>query len=253
MTEEVKTESVPIEGQVSPPAEKVEAEVPQPLTEERVQQLINEATQRAIEQGKDLGKREMQGIKDREVAQIKRQVDLEKRRASVYETGFSDLDEDTRSQIESRKLKSENEFYRTQREQEEAQRQQEIYFERLNQSLKDEVTSMGVDPADARIDFAQDAPDYFEGRKRFTASLAKIVKAERESLERTALDKAEERFKKLETEFRKEHGLDSQDTSTGEGVVSASDADFMASFGAGDLKVTKENIARYEEIKKKYY
>ena len=44
-------------------------------------------------------------------------------------------------------------------------------------------------------------------------------------------EEAEDRFKQLETDFRKEHGLDSQDTASGTGVVDQSDADFMAAEG----------------------
>jgi len=259
-TEKVVKEPVSIEEPVSTtksPEEVEEKVESQPLTEERVQQLIAEATQKAtqeaIEMGKSLGKREMQAIKDREVAQVKRQADILERRAKAYETGFSDLDEDSRARLETRKLQSENEYFKIREQEEEARRQQEVYFERLNQSLKNEVTSMGIDPSDSRIDYATDAGDYFEGRKRFTDSLAKIVRAEKESLEKTTLQKAEERFKELEVAFRKEHGLDLQDTTTSAGVVNQSDADFMAAWGAYELPDNKENRARYEEIKKKFY
>ena len=260
MTQEPKasTEQVP-QGQVSPPVVSPVAlpvtppVAPPPLTEERIQQLIAEATKKAIEEGKTLGKREMQGIKDKEVAEVKRKADLAERRAKSYESSFTDLDEDTRSRVEQQKTKGELEFYKAREQEEEARKQQEEYVERLNQSLKEEVSVLGIDPADKRIDYASDAKDYFEGRKRFSASLAKVVKEDKENLEKTLVQKAEDRFKQMETDFRKKHGLDSQDTTTSPGVVNQSEADFMAAFGAYELPDTKENRARYEEIKKKYY
>uniref|UniRef100_A0A6M3JB86 Uncharacterized protein n=1 Tax=viral metagenome TaxID=1070528 RepID=A0A6M3JB86_9ZZZZ len=247
-TEQVSKETVSTTGDT-----KAVTTQPPTLTEERVQQLIAEATLKAVEQGKTLGKREMQAIKDREVGEIKRKADLAERRAKSYETGFTDLDEDTRSRIETQKAKSELDFYKSREQEEETKKQQEAYFERLNQSLKDEVTALGVDPSDKRIDYAEDAKDYFDGRKRFSESLSKIIKSEKENLEKSLLSKADERFKALETDFRKQHGLDSQDTTTPTGVVNESEADFMAKFGSGELPTNKVNVKRYEEIQKKHY
>ncbi len=234
--------------------EKVETKVEtQPLTEERIQQLIAEATQKAVEQGKNLGRREMQAIKDKEVAEIKRKADLAERRVKAVDASLTDLDEETRAKVEHQKQKVELESYRTREQEDESRRQQEAYYEKLNQSLKDEVTSLGIDPSDKRIDYAEDAKDYFDGRKRFSDSLAKIVKSEKETLEKTLVTKAEERFKQMEADFRKQHGLDSHDTTTSTGVVTESEADFMAAFGRGDLPVNQVNLKRYEEIKTKHY
>ena len=252
-TEQTLTETVSNE-----PDKKETQETPQPLTEERIQQLIAEATQKAIEQGKTLGRREMQGIKDREVADIKRRADLAERRSVAYERGLGELDEETRARLTQQRLQGENEYYKTREQEEEVRRQQEIYIQQLDQSLKDEVASLGIDPSDKRVDYASDVnipglPGYFEGRKRFSESLTKILKAEKESADKTALDKAEARFKQLESEFRKQNGLDSQDTTAQTGVLNQSDADFMADWGNYKLPDTKENRARYDGIKKKYY
>ena len=247
-TEQASEEQVS-SGDTTQTTEQVE----QPLTKEAVQQLIAEETQKAIEKGRDLGRRELQSIKDREVAEIKRRADIAEKRARAYETSFTDLDEDTRSRVEQQRTRGELDYYKSREQEEEIRRQQEAYFERLNQSLKGEVTALGIDPSDTRIDYAQDAKDYFEGRKRFSESLAKIVKTERDNLEKTALQKAEERNKQLEADLRKKYGLDSQDTAASAGVVNQSDADFMADWGAYRLPDTKENRVRYEQIKKKYY
>lgn len=247
-TEQVSNETVS-SGETT---QKTETKV-EPLTEERIQQLIAEATQKAIEQGKVLGKREMQSIKDREVAEVQRKAELAESRAKAYETNLTDLDEETRAKLEAGKKNGELDYYKTRIQEEESRKQQEAYYEKLNQSLKDEVSVLGIDPSDSRIDYATDAPDYFEGRKRFSASLAKIVKQDKEKTSQDVMKQAEERFKKLEADFRKEHGLDSQDTTTSKGVVDQSDADFMAAWGDYRILDSAKNRERYEAIKKKYY
>ena len=247
------TEPVSTQEPVSQPVPEVKKVEPQPLTEDRVQQLIAEATKKAIEEGKTLGKREMQGIKDREVADIKRKAEIAERRARIYEGSFEGLDEDTKAQLELRRLRGETELYRTRAQEDTAQRQQEEQAKRLEQSLKDEVTALGIDPTDKRIDYANDAKDYFDGRKRFSESLSKIVKDDRTTLAKTLKTEADNNFKKMEAEFRKKYGLDSQDTTTSAGVVDKSDADFMTAWGNYDVPDTKENRTRYENIKKKYY
>jgi len=237
------------EEQVSQETQKEEVKTEQPLTAEQVRQIAEEAAASAYQRGR----REMQGIKDREVADVKRQADLAEKRSKAYEAAFGNLDEDTRLQMEQQKLRGENEYYRSREQEDLIRRQQEEYIGRLQQSLKDEAKAMGIDPGDNRIDYANDASDYFEGRKRFTESLAKITQEERNKLEQTAIQKAEERFKQLETEFRKEHGLDAQDNSQGAGNIIQSDAEFMDAFGRGELPVSKENLKRLEEIQNKNY
>ncbi len=255
--ENVQAEQTSTEETTSTTAEtteKVEGETAkeQPFSEEqeaRMQQLMAEATSKA----KDEGKREMQGIKDREVAGANRRAKQAEALSSAYQSGFGDLDEETRKEVETVKMRGENQFYKTQQQEDEARRQQESYYASLNQSLRDEVSNMGIDPTDSRIDYAPDAPNYFEGRKRFSDSLAKAVKVKNDDLEKTLIQKAEDKFKELDTAFRKEHNLDSQDTATSGGVVNQSDADFMAKFGDGSLPLTKENRARYADIKSKHY
>jgi len=254
------TEPVSTEEPVSPPAEKVEKEIPpaekQELTEERVQQMIAEATERAVEEAKNAGRRELQSQQDRNKAELTRankRAEIAERRAKVYEGSFSDLDEDTRDRLERQRLAGENEFYRTREQEEAALRQQEETARVMEKSLRDEVTALGIDPTDKRLDYAPDATSYFEGRKRFSDSVARVVKAEKENLEKGVLQKAEEQSKRLEADFRKKYGLDSQDTTTQTGVVNQSDADFMTAYGAGDLPVNAANQKRYEGIQKKYY
>ena len=245
-TEKVEQEPVSTEEQVSQEAEKVEATTEQPLTEERVLQLIAKRESQA----REAGRREMQGIKDREVAEVKRRADLAERRSNY---DFSNLDEDTRSQLEFQRMRGENEYYKGREQEEEGRRQQEAYFASLENLKSEHLKRYKIDPSDSRIDLGNSQDDFISGWNKFDASVNRIVESEREKLEKTAVEKAEERFKQLEADFRKEHGLDSQDTTSATGVVNQSDADFMAGWGAYELPDTKENRERYEKIKQKYY
>lgn len=221
---------------------------PAPLSREEVQKLIEQKS----EEWKNIGKREMQAIKDREVAEVKRKADLAERRARSLDAGLSTLDEETRAKLEHTKTQGELDYYRSRDQQEEYAKQQEVYKAKLFQSLRDEVTAMGLNPDDKRIDFAQDSTDYFEGRKRFSESTSKILKAEKDAQEKTILSKAEERQKQLESEFRKKYGLDSHDTTSSAGVVNQTDADFLKKWGDYEIPSTPENLKRYAEIVKKY-
>lgn len=231
---------------VSPSAEppkplEPQAQPPQPLTEERIQQLIAEATQRAIEQGKQLGKREMQSIKDREVAEISRKARLAESKARAYDSSFANLDEDTRSALEQAKLKGENKYYQDVFQEEENRRNQEAYANQLRQSLKEEATALGIDPNDNRIDYALDEGDYFKGRQRFTGSLSKIIKANQD----TATKQMQDNFKAMEMNLRKELGLDAVPPSSGAGV-DTSEATFIKEYNAG-LKNSSADHKRARE------
>lgn len=246
-TEQVsKTEPVSPEAKVETQKIEVKPEqTPQPLTKDQIQQLITEQV--------DLAKRQLQSEKDRAVNEIKREADrklrLAESRARAYESTLENAGDDLRPVAETAKAKAETQYYKEFYDQTEQERQVTRYREQFLQSLKEEVVALGIDPNDKTIDYAEDAPDYFTGRKRFTESTTKILKAREVESEK----KLDDRLKQFETEFRKKHGLDSQDTTSATGVVNQSDADFMTAFGNGSLPVNKANLTRYEELKKKYY
>jgi len=233
------------------PEVKVEtAETKAPvLSEESIKKIIAEQFEGQMYRIKDSAKTTVR----KELDEALRRAKLAEDKAKIYEGSFNDLDEDSREKLELRKLRAETQLYKTREQQEQAQRQQEEQRLKLEQSLKDEAESLGIDPTDKRLDYAHDAKDYFEGRKRYTESLSKIVKENRANLESTLKKEAEDRFRQFETDFRKKYNLDSQDTTTSAGVVDKSDADFMSAFGAGDLPANKENLTRYEKIQKTYY
>jgi len=248
MTEEtVKQEPVSVEEPVS--EVKPEVEVPkeepkeQPFSEEqeaRMQQLIAQATSTAEEKGR----REMQGIKDKEVAEANRRARLAQNEVASYKSSFSGLDEDTQKDVELARYREQDKYFQSTAQEETQKQQQEAYYQRMNETLIEEVKSWGVEPEDKRIDYASDAPDYFTGRRRFSDSLQKVVRENQKKAE----EKQTEDFKTLESKLRKDLGLDSVDTTTGSGGGSDSDAEFKKGLGDGSIPLNKVSMARAKKL-----
>ena len=241
-----ETTSKETEEKVETKEEKEEQSKEQPLSEEqeaRVQQLVAEAATKAVTEAKEAGRRQLQGEQDRNRNAEKR-ARLAESRVSAYETSFKGLDEDTQKDIELAKLREQDKYYQS-TTQEETQRQQEAaYYQRMNDSLSEEVKSWGVEPNDKRIDYASDAPDYFTGRKRFSDSLQKIIRDDQKKAE----EKQTADFKNLESKLRKDLGLDSVDTTAGGGGGSDSDAEFKKGLGDGSIALNKETMARAKKL-----
>lgn len=213
------------------------------LTEERVQQLITEATATAVAKAEEAGRRNLQSEQDRN-RNVDRRARLAESRVKSIETSLSGLDEDTQKDIELARYREQDKFYQSSA-QEEAQREKEkAYFQQMNDSLMEEVKSWGVEPDDKRIDFASDAPDYFTGRKRFTDSLQKIVREN----QRVADEEQVQKFKDLEKGLRKDLGLDSVDTTAGSGGEGDSDAVFKKGLGDGSIPLNKTNMERARKL-----
>jgi len=202
----VQTDAVP-EGTTLPEAEKPQ---PQPLTEERIQQIVAEQT--------ELAKREIQSVKDRarnEVAEAQRRARLAEAEAVSYKSSFTGLDEETQRDVELRQLRGRDRFYQQQQQLEEQGRQQDMLGKKLQDSLKSHLDSLGIDLNDKRIDWAKDEPEYIAGRSKFDASIAKILKENAKMSEKTQTDK----FAEMERKLRVDLGLDSVDTSISAGVT----------------------------------
>lgn len=214
---------------------------PQPFTPEqdaKLQQMLSEASSTA----KEAGRREMQGIKDREVATADRKARLAESKSAGYESSFANLDEDTRKDVELAQLKSRDQYYQS-RESEETQRQQVAAFDQsFHTNLNQFITSMGVDPNDKGIDWGDDATDYLAKQQRVLSSVAKIQKVNAKVTE----DKKTQDFKELEAKLRKDLGLDSVDTSTSAGISKGIPTD-MGTFRGW---VDSLSQAEYKEKKK---
>ena len=186
------------------PLPEVETPQPQPLTaeqESRVAQLVTEQ----LEAAKETGRREMQGKKDREVADAQRRTRYAEDSLGRVRGRYSELEPEARQTLENEDLRGELNFYRTRDAQEAQERQAITFTQTLNASLLAHLEDLGIDPHDKRIDWANDATDFVQGQSRFNKSVAKIVKEDKSKVHREADEKL--------AKERKEQGLDSVDTS----------------------------------------
>lgn len=211
--------------------------------EARMQQLITNATSQA----KEDGRREMQGIKDREVSALTRRAESAEGRANSYQSSLSGLDEDTQRDAQLNYYKSQEQVYQSQAQQETQKQQQDANYSAMQQSITDEVKTRGIDPKDSRIDYAQDA-DYVTGRRRFNESLVRIEQDNRQKADTESQKKITDQMAEMERKLRKDMGLDSVDTTTGEGGNVDDDADFKKGIGDGSLPLNKENMARAKKL-----
>ena len=234
------------------PPESQTTPAPAPLTKESVAQMIADATATAIEQAKELGKRELQGAQDRNKAEIARA----ERRANIAEaalkgarTHAQSIDPEVAKELELAELRA-REQGRTQYEQEEltAESQEKFHVEFLARQQKF-ITDLGIDPKDKRIDWAGDAKDYLEAMERVQGSVAKIQKENVKTLQ----DKLDARLKSLEAKVNQANtDANSVNTELPGGAPAGSDAEFMKQFGAGTVPATKENVARVQKIQNSY-
>ncbi len=246
MTEEtVNQEQTSTEETTSQETETTQTEQSQerPLTEERVQQLVAEATAKAVTDAKEAGRRQLQGEQDRNTNAEKR-ARLAEGKVSAYETSFKGLDEETQKDIELARLREQDKHYQS-TAQEDAQRQQDTtFYQRMNEGVLVALDSLGIPRDDKRIDWGAGSQDYIEARSRFDSSVAKIISADRKVTE----DKMKGDFKTLESNLRKELNLDSVDTTTGSSGGDDSDAGFKKGIGDGSLPLNKENMARARKL-----
>ena len=208
-----------------------------------MQQLVAEATAKAVTDAKEAGRRQLQGEQDRNTNAEKR-ARLAEGKVSAYETSFKGLDEETQKDIELARLREQDKHYQS-TAQEDAQRQQDTtFYQRMNEGVLVALDSLGIPRDDKRIDWGAGSQDYIEARSRFDSSVAKIISADRKVTE----DKMKGDFKTLESNLRKELNLDSVDTTTGSSGGDDSDAGFKKGIGDGSLPLNKENMARARKL-----
>ena len=243
----VQQEPVSTTEQVSSTAQTTEPVVvaPQPLTEEKVAQMITEATEKAVKEAKELGKRELQSAQDRNKVELAKAS----RRAQIAETVLGaarqGLDPEVAKELELAEYRAKEQGRVTVEQEEELARQQTEFHEKFQTNLNQFITNLGVDPKDERIDWAADAKDYLEAQQRILASAA-LIQKENIKATQTSL---ETRLKALEAKVKAEEiEANSVETSTSQGVVAGSDAEFIKNFAADKIPLTKANVARYHKI-----
>lgn len=249
------TEPVSPVEPVSPTAETLPEPAkpaePQPLTAEAVQQMIAEATARAVAEAKELGRRELQGEQDRNKAELARA----QRRAQVAESTLGtarrqlqSADPETAKEFELAELRAERQGRMTMEQEEAMMRQQAEFHQQFHTNLTQFITGLGVDPNDQRIDWAGDASNYLDAQQRVLDSVSKIQK---ENIQATQSG-LEKRLKELEAKVGESTTeANSVDTTTPQ-VVAGSDAEFIKLWGSGELPSTKENFERAQKIQSQY-
>lgn len=228
----------PPEAGVKPP----EAQA-QPITEERLQQLL-------AQQAETL-KRSLQSEKDKAVAEVRREAEkalrrerLEKDAIKASLKGYdADSGKSPQEALELAELRARDQVYQ-QSEVEEAQRKQsEAYNQQLRASLVDSLKELEIDLEDKRVDWGEGAPDYLTGRSRFDKSVAKIVRENR-TKEKDSLEK---RLKDVELRINKE--ANSVDTSVSGSASMESIPTDMAQFKEWIAKLPqKEYEAKQAKI-----
>lgn len=222
---------------------------PLALTEERVQQMIAEATALAVSEARELGRRELQSAQDRNRAELGRANQRTRIAEGVLGTArmrIQTLDPDVAKEMELAELRAKEQGRTTMEQEELAVRQQSDFHQGFIDRQYQFITDLGIDPKDKRIDWAGDAQNYLEAMERIQRSAVKIQKEIVQTL-RTGL---EARLKKLEVKENEE--ANSVNTAASPGAVAGSDAEFMKRFGSGDIEMSKESTARYNKIVKSY-
>jgi len=207
----VNEELTSTEETVSPEAEPKPQE--QPFSDAQtsaIQQLIAEQTGQA----KEAGRREMQGIKDREIADAQRRARSAEDAAARVRGRYENLDPDARQALENEDLRAENLAFKQREQQGLFESQRATEEQALVQALMEHLSDMGIDPKDTRIDWAQEATTRAEGLRKFNKSVAQIAKEDASANAKEAEQDAKDKL----AQERKEAGLDSTDTGTLPGV-----------------------------------
>ena len=238
----VQTDATSKEGEALPEgAEKQTQE--QPLTEERIKQIVAEATATATE----AAKREIQSAKDkarREVEDAQARAMLAEDSLAVVEERFKETDP---QEAELARLRA-RDLHHTKMDAVTRQRQQaEVFDKSFQENINQFITNAGIDPNDKRIDWGVDARDYLSKQQRILTSVGKIQQENQTKTQKTLEDGLSQKQKDFEAKIRKDLGLDTEETGVSPGVGGTDEA-FLEKFGKGELPYTKENVDRAKKI-----
>lgn len=224
-----------LEEPVSPPAETPPETPPaeeQPLTKEQVQQMISEASAQAIEQGKEAGRREMQGTKDREVAEANRKAREAQADANAYKTSFGGLDEEARKDAELARYQSRDRESQQLVAEDERRQMYQNTLDTFETNMTQYIADSGLNPKD--IDMGKQDDPLLTRQQNI---LSQVGKKQKELSTAAEADME----KRIEAKLRKDLQLDSE---VPPGSSGGSDQAFIDGMEDGSLPVTKENEAR---------
>lgn len=220
----------------------------EPLTAEAVQKMIAAETARVLAEAKEAGRRELQSQQDRnraEALKLAQRARTAETSLSAVKSRLSELDPETAKDLELSELRAQRGMW-SQAEQEEQIRQQQAEFQnQFRQRQTQYIQSLGLDPGDKRIDWADDAANYLDAMTRTLNSVAQLQKEQVQTVKaglEKRLSELQEGMKKLNID------VNSVSTTASQGAGPGSDADFLSKFADGTLPLSKENMARYKKI-----
>lgn len=246
-TEENTEEPKQDDGQEAAQTQKAEALSNEQL--EVVRRLIADSTSDAVEKAKDVGRRELQSQQDKnkaEAARLERRAKAAEAALKATQRTLEELDPDAASKAELARYKAQEQELSLTEQQEEALKTQQEFHQQFQNNLTQFITSLGIDPKNEKIDWAEDAKNYLEAQQRVLKSVADI---QSESLKE--YKNLEKRLKEDEKEKAEEskREANSVETTTSQGdVARMSDADFYKKFANGELPMNKTNKTRAEKI-----
>lgn len=190
--------------------EKEETKEPsqtQPLSQE-VQSEIQKIVSQTLDEAKEQARREIQSTKDK----AKAEVEAAQRRAQLAETTLLNLSGDIDPErAKALRAEAELQVYRQKEIEDQASKAAGEFSNTFHGNIKQFITSLGIDPNDKRIDYADEVEgDYLAKQRRILDSVAKIQKESASAAE----DKQKQAFDDLKAELRKDLGIDSVSTET---------------------------------------
>lgn len=233
-------------AEVAPSVASEPPKPPETLTKAEVEKMIAEATAKAVEQAKEIGRRELQSQQDRNRAEIERA----NRRAQIAEQSVNTL----RTRVKETDPELEKDLRLAEYETRDRMTQQELMQERQRQeyenaqnafvqTLADHVNELGIDPKDSRLNWGSGG-NFFARQQAFLKSVATIQKQNMQALN----EKIAKQPKEIENKIRQELGLDSVDTSIPSVVTTDGIPTNKKAFGDWYMKQTE---ARLKELKPK--
>lgn len=235
--------------QIVQPEATSEGEASTEPTEAQPQLSVEEQVAKAMEGQLETFSRKMQSQSDRVLARIQREAETT---ASVADSALANMDADLDTEVAKPRPRARAQHLGQLQMRRQQEQQMDQAVEGFDSTLTQYVQSLGIDPNDKNIDWAKDAslpngmPDFQTRQAKILASVGKLQKENAE----LAVQKAEDRFRELETNLRKELELDKVDTTASAGGGGGSDAEFLKKFGSGDVPYTKENEERAKKLMK---
>lgn len=231
VSEGIESSGVASEGTTSGENVSSEGETTQPLSN------VKEEVDKAVTQVSERYRRELQSVRDSTGAEVGRALErakLAEGTLASMESGFKDIDPEV---AESVKMKARLASY----EQQERARQADQYRNTLTNSLTQHLTSLGINPNDSRVDWAEDATNFLQGRSRFDKSVALILKAEKAVFEETV------KKQKKEAEIESNKEANSVETSASGGSRNPKRQEIIRRYVEGDPTIS---TADYEKVMK---